>query len=426
MVVIKKLMSKKLFIGIVLALFFIFNLVVAFNGNMQFFDAKDEMYCHYKVIEQFYYEFPNLYLKDYLSTTTPLYHIIMAIICITFSLSKYVVRISGVILSTIGLYLTYRYLQAKRINYVKNGFIIACMSVSLYVIGPSTRASTDNLAFFLVIIALFLIDNDIKDKQKNHNIILGVIFSISSILTRQFYLWIAGVLFFRIFDQRLEKRTKLFCLIGSVFSAMSLLPFLVLWKGLTTPTYQVRYTNASLINLDVLTFIICLLGFFTLLFRITKYKEYISFLQVKRNSINVILLTCFGIVYLILNPLQIVNDPTIQGGWLLSVASRFPEVASTSIIFWGLFFIGLIEFLRIIELSIDSKKYVIISAFILWALCNSFSSILYQKYYEPLMLFFTGYYLDSDNEDNRISSFILPTIYIFLFLMIDIKRYLIY
>lgn len=422
----RKLSNERLFIWIILTIFFIFNIVIAFNSNMQYFDAKDEMYCHYKVIEQFYNQFPNFYLKDYLSTTTPLYHIIMAIICMIFSLSKYVVRVSGVILSTIGLYITYRYLQAKNNNFIKNCFIITCMSVSLYIIGPATRASTDNLAFFFVIIALFLLDNDIQTEQKNRNIILGVIFSIASILTRQFYVWIAGVIFLRIFDPKVEKRSKHLYFWGSIISAMSLLPFLLLWRGLTTPTYQDRYTSGSLMNLDVITFIICLLGFFTLLFRFTNYKEYISFLQIKKNRSLAIILAGIAILYLIVNPLEIINDPTIQGGWLLSVASKFPSLAGTSILVWGLFILGFGELYRLIMISISNKQFVIISAFVLWALCNSFSSILYQKYYEPFVLFFVGYYLDTNNEENKIRSYLLPILYILLFIILDINRFLIY
>ena len=371
--------------------------------------SVDELGYHYVTVREFQSQWPHLDFRDYPSPQTPLYHVILAAVCrlndniITLRLVSFAMSLGSVLIIE-------RYLITRSKPAVATFFTIL-IAISPYFLGAAVRLLTDNLALGAAIAALFALDDAFHlDSGRS---ISGAVLGAVSVLTRQIYVWLAPVQFFATFTHRHSERSqRIVNVVLSTVPALSLVPFVVLWHGLT-PLSWVGWSNrtALSINLDVPIFILSLLGVLGSAFIFTMSLAWKS----SECSIkSATLLAGIGVITLLVHPFAIV-----RGGWLLAAGRLVPKFLGTPLIFWILFPLGLVYLYILLMRQLSSGSYFILIALLLWTLGNSISAVVFQRYYEPMEIFFLAYILSPLSLESR-REWLIPSGYLLGCLSLDL------
>lgn len=231
---------------------------------------------------------------------------------------------------------------------------------------------------------------DNKGVYSTRRFLLANIFAMFSVLTRQIYAWIIGVgLFSALFYGSRTVRSKLKNGTLVLIPIASLVPFLIMWNGLTPPAFQ-EHQAALFINPDVAVYVVSLLGLYGAFFFLWCFH---FFREGDGKIRHIILILSLSVVFLLIYPVSYSRDLYRWGGALWTFSRFMPNFFSTSIAFWVLFPLGSL-FVYVVVLSRKSNKdYFIIVCAILWLVANMSSRLVFQRYYDPFLLFFIGYSL---------------------------------
>ena len=113
----------------------------------------------------------------------------------------------------------------------------------------------------------------------------------------------------------------------------------------------------------------------------------------------------------------------MEGGALWLIVSKFPNFLSSSIIFWGLFPVGLVCLYIMMRYLASRHEYLMIISFALWLVTNMINSRTYQKYYEPFILFFMGYVFVTVKTKGDIKCWIGPVILLLGLIGVAVTRF---
>ena len=132
--------------------------------------------------------------------------------------------------------------------------------------------------------------------------------------------------------------------------------------------------------------------------------------------------------YLLLHPVSneypvVSGSIFYRGGALWLIASRLPNFLSSAIVFWVLFPIGLACLYVMARYLASRDEYLMMIVFALWLAANITNKDTYQKYYEPLLLFFMGYVMVSIKTDREKVGWIGTVILLMGFIGIAILRF---
>ncbi len=374
--------------------------------------STDELAYHYVTVREFQSQWPHLDFRDYPSAQTPLYHVILAAVSrvndnittlrfVSFAMSLAIVLV-------IEAYLMTRTRPALAI------FFTILVAISPYFLGVAVRLLTDNLALGAAIAALFTLDDafDLNAVQSVSGAFLGAI----SVLTRQIYVWLALMQFLATFSHKNSRRSqRILNVVLSAIPGLALVPFLLLWHGLT-PLSWVGWSNTAAlsINLDVPIFVLSLLGVLGFVFIFTMSRAW-------RSSgcrlTSATLLAGIGVLTLLVHPFTIT-----RGGWLLAAGRLVPKVLGTPLIFWILFPLGLVDLYVLVARQLLSGSYLIVIALILWILANSVSAVVFQRYYEPMLIFIIAYILAPFNFES-LTEWLMPSAFLLGFLALDLLMF---
>lgn len=363
-------------------------------------------------------------LRDYPSPQTPLYHVILAAVSqvndnlTTLRFVSFAMSLASILV--IEAYLMTRTRPALAI------FFTILVAISPYFIGVAVRLHTDNLALGAAIAALFALDDasDLKPVRSVSGAFLGAI----SVLTRQVYVWLAPVQFLVTFTHKNSRRPqRILNVVLSTIPVLALVPFILLWHGLTPAPTAGRWSNTAVwsINLDVPIYIFSLLGIFGSVFIFTMSRAWRS---CGCRITYAGLLAAFGVLMLLVHPLTIAPvaltnmhkfGGAVRGGWLFTAGRVVPKPFGTPLIFWILFPLGLVYLYVLVVRQVLSGSYFIVVALILWMLANSVSVVVLQKYYEPMLIFFIAYILAPLNFES-LTEWLIPSAYLFGCLGLDV------
>ena len=343
------------------------------NPNISFYGASDETLFHYPMIQQFRAQFPNLDLVNYSSATTPLYHILMLLPAALFNSNLMALRLVNALISLLCICVIYAFFS--RLADTRTSFVLACtVCASPYFVGPAIRLATDNLALLWMVLALLTLYGD-----------QSPFFALLAILTRQIYAWLIGVSVVALVRQGRIRAAFL-----NLIPLAALVFFVILWKGLTPPRFAIQVSH-SLLNLDVLTYVLSLLGLFSIFF----LPSFVSRLrQEPITLVHCALLMLCGWVYLWLHPMSGGAISGDQGGALWLAAQHFPMLHSNSLLYWGLFPLGIAA----LYLMFWHQDIVFVSVFVFWLVANLASDSIYQRYYEPFLLFYLAWFAVKDRQ----------------------------
>lgn len=400
----------------------VFAIVLWSMGFMRGRGAFDQHYYHIKAIQQFAQELPTPNLKDYLSATSPGYHLVLAPIARWVSDRPVVLQIAGsafsfVLLGWVGVVI-------GRAAYRRGVGFAGCVLVlpvacSPYVLNSGVWLLPDNAGWLgvwaILMLALAAIGPDERKGDRRRAGMSGLVgwrlgaaalVLAALVFTRQSHLWAAGLLWAaawlsmtRADDGSLAGLTgqwgrrsgALGAAMVATLPAVGVLAWLLdMWGGLTPPQFQDRH--ASALNLATPAFMLSLLSIYSAFFvgwlwpGLTKlWREYRLVLG---------LLAILGFVLGIVPTTTYLQEPRSSGLWnlvrvmegygLVIVGRSSPILIVGSVV--GSVCVG--AWLVMIE---DRRRWLMAAAVVGFIAAQTASTNCWQRYHEPFLLMLIGY-----------------------------------
>ncbi len=167
-----------------------FRLWVTLAPGMTGPGLSDEQSFHLPVIRVFAQQWPNLDLSDYLAASTPGYHIAMVGVSSLVGGELVPMRVvSGLLVTLMLLALTW--FAARRVGALGAVCLAAPLITSPYLVGASTLLLPEGAAWMLLTLVLLLA---LRPRVTWTTYALGGLLVMLAVLTRQIFLWTAGLL----------------------------------------------------------------------------------------------------------------------------------------------------------------------------------------------------------------------------------------
>lgn len=242
--------------------------------------AFDQLRFHEPAIFTFAGDWPRPDLSDYLSATTPGYHLVMAYIAITPGADRALVQLAGSVFY-LGLLALLGSAVAKRLGPMLGVAMTLPLAASLYVYSAGVWLLPDNAGWLLVLTTILLACSAAPNWR---TIACAGLTMVLLVMMRQIHLWAAATLWAsawlgatapttrgglagevsRLFGApRRSFRAMLPALIATAPAFALVGGFAALWGGLTPPTFQVHYHGG---NPAAPAFVLALLGIFSVPF----------------------------------------------------------------------------------------------------------------------------------------------------------------
>jgi hypothetical protein len=282
--------------------------------------------------------------------------------------------------------------------------------LSPYFRSSAIWATTDNTALLFFLISLFFF---LKAKKNLYNsgynyVALSILFLGLSALTRFYYI---TFIIYIIFELIKRSHIKYFIINGIlifIIFSPSVAYFFAIKKLLYNYTTNNIFNNIY-INISIIFFYLIPFIFFSL----EKFNDFINFLKNNKNKL-LIIITLFSLLFYNFN----YYEQRFGGGILYQVIKIY--LSYYSLLFYILSIIGVITIFFVIDKNINNILLILIIFF-------SFNyMIIYQKYFDPLLLicFFILFSNITDKFFNKnfLKNFIFTFIYFLVFLIISVTK----
>lgn len=356
--------------------------VVAFDWlalTFPTFHGDDEVLYHWPIIQRFFTELPWPSVGDYESATAPLFHVAFAAAAHVLGLELQTLRLLNVAVSLAAV-LVFHGMVARFLPQREAVLLALLLAVSPYFFGASFLVLTDNFGILLALLALRALAAAWDSGSARHWALFCVFVALAA-LTRQLYAWLAVGAVFAMFVRR-EPIARALPKIGALaLSGLPLLALVIVWNGLTPPTFQQHHVAAAAITPRAGVFGMAVFGlFWAALFpdrvlaalRDLRAQRYLPLLAILVATVAVLLLVP-------------TTPQESDNGLLWRLSRAMPELGGTRIVFWLLFPLGLLFFwnaLRSRETSVASSACLGLA----FLLCNLPNAMVFEKYYDPLTI----------------------------------------
>lgn len=152
--------------------------------------AWDQVNYHEKVVRTFIEQWPTPDLSNYLSATTPLYHLVLAAVGKFVSTAPMVLQFTGMLFS-LGLMVTFALSLARQVTALRVFIFTLVLMSSLYVFPAAVWLLPDNAAWWGVLGILLIAWRCRFDMTL---VLGGGVLMVLLVLTRQSHLWAAAAL----------------------------------------------------------------------------------------------------------------------------------------------------------------------------------------------------------------------------------------
>lgn len=258
-------MSASSRIGVFLAtLFAVAASLVILTGNRNGRAASDMINYHEPAIRTFARQWPQFDLKDYLSATTPGYHIALATAARWVSPATAAIQFAG-LLFAVQLVISLTTFGTSRVGNREGLALAAPFAASLYVFVSGAYLLPDNAGWLGVLLVLIVA---LRERQTWTWLVMGGLALAALVFTRQIHLWAAAPLWAAAFfnppvsDVAPSIATR--CKAGAFALLITMPAFIIvayfykLWGGLTPPMF--KDFHASGVNLAAPAFLLALAG----------------------------------------------------------------------------------------------------------------------------------------------------------------------
>lgn len=383
-----------MFIAAGIYLLFTWSLIAGVGWSNHQFNARgltDEQRYYLPTIVHFAENFPSVYLGDYPSAMTPAYHLSLAVLMRWVSGSVPFLRVVGSLYGAV-LAGALAWGLARRLNLWQAVLMTLPLSLSLYVISSGAWLLPDNAGWLGMLLMLLVALRHGVDWQ---TYVWGGLILFVLVMTRQIHLWTAGPLVVAawlgsshdliprspedLIGDRLKRLAGIMLAILPSLAALTVL--IILWHGLTPPSFQGRYNGR---NPAAPAAILALMGGYGLFF--------CGFQVELRQKILprwrwVLVGAAVGALAAIL-PVTTFNHQAGRSSGIWNIVAHLPMIANRSILILGLSILG--GMIVSAWLVIMPRRDAIIMAvtlvcFIGATAANPFA---WQRYIEPFVLIF--------------------------------------
>jgi len=376
--------------------------------DMVFFYYETEY--HYPVILQFAKQLPFPDLTDYNSATTPLFHLLFAILSKVLGSDIQHLRLINFFITVLCTIILFRLLTRE----FKQPFISALLSTSLFSLSPyffreAFVVMTDNLPV-LWLLLFFQYYLRFKSNRSLQNFLFSMIFVMLLCLTRQTYLYILFPVSIDIMMSEDLKQSKYIYLALLAGAATPTFLLFFTWKGLTPPKFHELHTEDSVLNIKPLLYGWAALGFYALF--IVGDKLYRNFLNVNKPKLTIALVVAWLLLFFF---------PLVKAkhdfGYLWYIADDLPGLHGASLLFYFLIGVGICASASIWRIENPLFYLLFIMGLFMSEIPNKF---FFQRYYDSslliLLLFLDAQY-DKPDKFQLIRKGLLILLFIAYFIM---------
>ena len=347
------------------------------------FHGSDETLFHYPAIERFFGQLPYPDVRDYSSATGPMFHILFALAAKVVGLSLQSLRLVNIALSLAAVFVFYGLVARSA---TRGGAVLFTLlfGLSPYFFGASFVALTDNLAILFALLAVRALVRAWESGAARHWVALCVWICLAT-LTRQLYVWLAAGAALSLWSPGQALRGAALKsaglrVAGLVAACLPLAALVLLWGGLTPPSFQQEHVSTSALNPRAGVFGVALVGLYWLaLFPDLVIKELRS-----RAILPLAILGAATVLVLLLIPTAAhEGDDGIV--WRLSRIG--PTLLGSGLVFWILLPLGALFFWTALRTEDPVARRIALLA-LLFLVCNLPNAKVFQKYYDPLTIAF--------------------------------------
>ena len=295
--------------ALVAASYFVAALAAIFSGRIPPRARYDQLLYHEPVIRGFLKAWPTFDFYDYLSATTPGYHLLLATVARLFSASTTALQITSAVIGA-ALVGTVAAACMARTTAGRAVAFTAPVACSLYVFISAAWLLPDNLAWLGVTLILL---SSLRTTFSTRCAAVGSLLLVALVLTRQIHLWAAAPLWAAAFLRPAHPddlpastladtiRSHFPTRLARTFTALAFtLPafilialFARLWGGLTPPRFHLQYAS---INTASVPFFLAVFGVLSCFFLPTLLPRLLELTQNRRRLTLVVIATFLAAV----------------------------------------------------------------------------------------------------------------------------------
>lgn len=355
--------------------------------------GEDQINYHQPAILTFARQLPRPDVHDYLSATTPGYHLALAGIARTISDDPRALQLAGMLFTLLLLAVVARLVFAAA-AWPASLLLALPFACSMYILQAGVWLLPDNAGWLFVALCLLLALREPFDRR---TILLGGMALVGLVLVRQVHLWAAGVLWAAAwlspgleapggipqllarFPQRLRRLAPM--LLASLPAFIVLALFVRDWGGLTPPTFQGQYQG---VNLASFAFVLSLLAIGSVFFAGYVWEAGLGLLRAR--PIHALLALGAGAL------LAAVPDTTYsvefgRSSGLWNLVKALPTIAGhTSPVIVVLSSCGALALLAWWRAVGPRNGWICLGALVAFAAAQAFAYQLWQRYNEPMVL----------------------------------------
>ena len=368
--------------------------------------ACDQYEYHLKAILKFAAELPRPDLHDYLSATTPGYHLLVAAAARLVSPNPIFLQVAAA-LFTVGLLallarMICRAGQDRGRTWLELAALALPVVASPYVFTSGVWLLPDNAGWLL---ALIVVMTSVRSRQTSNTLMFGGLALAVLVLMRQSHAWAAAPLLAagwmsstQLSDARLAGALQqparrlsmtLVATLVCIPAALILAAFARLWHGLTPPFFHEQHLvkGHSIINWATVPFILSLIGLFSLFFLGWLWTGVARAWRASR--LTLVLIALATIAWAAIPETTFMREPRSGGLWgvVEKMESAGLSIAHhTSPLLLLLAPLGAVMLAGWLMLIDDKRRWIIGAAVAAFVAAQSANANCWQRYYEPFLL----------------------------------------
>lgn len=379
-------------------------LPIVLTGNMNGRGAGDQFKYHARVIQIFTDQLPRPDLTDYLSATTPGYHLVLAAVARlgldSDDPANVALRLVSLLFS-LALVSLLAWAVGRRTDPVTAACLTLPLCLSLYVVNSAAWLLPDNLGWLGVLVVLLIA---LRDRHTWRSCALAGLALLLLVLVRQIHLWAAAVLwvgawlaaapprehqptFLPPLDQPLRRfRAATPMLIATIPAFLALFFFFQLWNGhLTPPTFADQHARA--VNPAAPAFVLALLGLAGAFYAPVLWP-------IMRDSLtrSPFTLAIAAIVGLLIAAIPETSFSHEHGRWsgLWNVVEKIPAPLDRSPLIIALAAVGAVSVVAWTSAIPTRQRWIYLASLVSFAVATGANIQLWQRYVEPFILILTA------------------------------------
>jgi hypothetical protein len=354
----------------------------------------DDLMNHEPTIREFARQWPRFDFTDYLSATTPGYHLLLAGVVKFVSADRHLLQVVSASIGAawIGLMVA---LAARLAGVARGVVFVLPLAMSAYVLQSAAYLLPDDISWLMLLVAMLLY----LGKWTPGRAAAAGVATLLAVFVRQPLIWLVGVawlaawlsaaepkpgraLLRSVFVENLRTRlARTGVAIATTLPALGLMEyFAAIWHGLTVPRYQHLHEG---VGVSTPVFVLANIGFSSLFFVVSLWPIVRELWQ--RARVSVVLVGVGAAAIGVLQP-STFDEPAGRGSGLWTLGQRLPHVGDVSLFIFGLAVVGGVALLAWLATFDTRRRLILLAALAGFTAAQTMNKITAQRYVEPFVM----------------------------------------